>query len=398
MPKISIVLTSFNHAEYIAESIESILNQTYGDFELIIWDDASADNSWEIIQSYNDSRIRSFRNDVRKIGTYGVNKAISEVANGEYIAIHHSDDVWEIDRLEKQVPFLDSDDKLGAVFSRAQIIDGQGNPFTDESHFYYNIFNQPNRSRFEWLRFFFDNGNALCHPSVLIRKRAYADCGTYRYGLSQLPDFDMWIRLTLKYEILVLSDKLVRFRFRGDEINTSGSNIENQLRFAFEYSLILENFLQISSVDELLSVFPEARKYCNGENPQIQYALAMAMLELQPFPSTIQFALNTLFKIINTPQSKSSLHFDDREYTKLTGKYDPLRLKFIAEKDSQISNLIGTLNLRDSQIAALSTELGEVRLALFEVTGRYNAVINSNSWRVLEPLRSIKSKLTGSSL
>lgn len=102
MPKISIILTSFNHEKYIKEAIDSALNQTFTDFELIIWDDASSDNSWEIIQSYGDPRIRSFRNDVQRRGIYGINKAISEVAQGEYIAIHHSDDIWESENLRSR--------------------------------------------------------------------------------------------------------------------------------------------------------------------------------------------------------------------------------------------------------------------------------------------------------
>ena len=92
MPKISVILTSFNHAKYLREAIESTLNQTFTDFELIIWDDASCDNSWEVINEYNDPRIKRFRNDIQRRGGWGMNKAITEIASGKYIAIHHSDD------------------------------------------------------------------------------------------------------------------------------------------------------------------------------------------------------------------------------------------------------------------------------------------------------------------
>ena len=66
MPKVSVILTSYNHERYIREAIESTLKQTFTDFELIIWDDASIDASWEIISSYKDSRIHAFRNDDRQ--------------------------------------------------------------------------------------------------------------------------------------------------------------------------------------------------------------------------------------------------------------------------------------------------------------------------------------------
>ena len=135
MPRISIILTSFNHAKYLREAIESALNQTFQDFEIIIWDDASVDNSWEIIQSYRDTRIKAFRNDEQRRGVFGINKAISEVAQGEYIAIHHSDDVWELEKLEKQAAFLDSHADIGAVFTNAFAIDEDGFPLTERETF-----------------------------------------------------------------------------------------------------------------------------------------------------------------------------------------------------------------------------------------------------------------------
>ena len=89
--RVSVILTSYNHAKYLKEAIDSVLDQTFSDFELIIWDDASTDESWHIITSYSDKRIKSFRNDVHKRALWGMNKAISEIAAGEYIAIHHSE-------------------------------------------------------------------------------------------------------------------------------------------------------------------------------------------------------------------------------------------------------------------------------------------------------------------
>lgn len=169
-PKVTVILTSFNHEKYLKEAIDSVLQQTYSNFELIIWDDASTDTSWDIISQYSDIRIKAFRNDVQKRGVWGLNKAITEKALGEYIAIHHSDDVWEPNKLFKQVAILDDNSKIGAVFCDVHLISENGAPLLDENHFYSSIFNQPNRTRQEWLNHFFHKGNALCHPSVLIRK------------------------------------------------------------------------------------------------------------------------------------------------------------------------------------------------------------------------------------
>ena len=368
MPKVSVILTSFNHAKYLREAIDSALNQTFTDFELIIWDDASSDDSWEIIQGYQDPRIKAFRNDVQRRGIYGINKAISEVAQGEYIAIHHSDDVWEPEKLEKQVAFLDSHADIGAVFTNALAIDEESAPFKDEGHFYFKVFDQPNRSRHEWLRHFFEKGNALCHPSVLIRKQCYEDCGLYRYGLGQLGDFDMWVRLALQYEIYVLPEKLVRFRVRENEANTSGSRPETRSRGLYEYSLILNHYLQINTLDDLVKVFPEALKFCGGDNPNLRYALAMAILEIRPFYFTIQFALNLLFEILNDPAQRNFFVFDSKDFIKLTGELDPIRIR-------QFEELTQTVSERDGQIASLNQAI--------------QGIYSSKSWRVTTPLRMV---------
>lgn len=149
VPKVSIILTSFNHEKYLAEVIDSALGQTFSDFELIIWDDHSNGRSWSIIAGYSDSRIMAYGNKERKRGIYGIDKAITEVASEEYIAIHHSDDVWQLDKLEKQVAYLDEHHDIGAVFTNAQAINESGGPLSNTRRVHSTIFDQPNRSRHE---------------------------------------------------------------------------------------------------------------------------------------------------------------------------------------------------------------------------------------------------------
>lgn len=404
-PRVSVILTSFNHEKYLNEAIDSVLNQSFEDFELIIWDDASSDNSWEIIQSYHDLRIKTFRNSEQRRGIYGINKAISEITSGEYIAIHHSDDVWELDKLKKQVDFLDARPEIGAVFTNALPIDEDSRLLQDKSHFYFSIFNQENKSRHLWLRHFFEKGNALCHPSVLIRRRCYDDCGQYRYGLAQLGDFDMWIRLCLKYEIHILPDKLIRFRVRDNEANASGNRPETRSRWNFEYYLLLSNFLKIDQTNDLFKVFPEAKKYCS-DGSCICYAIAMVMLEIRPFHTTIQFALQILFDLIND-QNQNSIFFSVNDFIKLTGELDPLRiLNFesfshaVTERDEKIVKLNQTLTENNHQIANLNQAMIEVRqqeklitemrMELQEVRMELQEVLASKSWRITRPLRGVR--------
>lgn len=378
MPKITVVLTSFNHAKFIRETIDSVIDQTFSDFELVIWDDASTDDSWAIINSYSDPRIKAFRNEVTMRGVYGINKAISEVATGEYIAIHHSDDVWELDKLEKQVACLDAHSEVGAVFTNAKPINELSVPLNDSSHFYSNIFNQPNRSRYEWLRYFFLNGNALCHPSVLVRKSCYDECGLYRIGFGQLGDFDMWVRLCAKYEIHVLSEKLIKFRIRDGEMNTSGNRPIVHIRDANEKYKILQQYREISSKEDIFKIFPEFKSYDRGVDTDSEYVLARVCIGSDAFFLRQKLAIDILFDILNNPVRKQAVEqvygFTSIDFIEITGRCDIYSRQAVAslqsaivERDAQMDRFLKEIDEqikifvadRDDQLSRLSNKIAE---------------------------------------
>ena len=146
--KVSVILTSYNHDKFLVESIESVLNQTYRDFEFIIVDDCSTDSSWDIISKYKAlyPEIVTIRHDYNWHG--GVTEdTVRNYATGEYIALHHSDDVWGLDKLEKQIKAMETTPGCVAVFTNAKAIDDSGQDYLDEKGFYYNLFKVENRSR-----------------------------------------------------------------------------------------------------------------------------------------------------------------------------------------------------------------------------------------------------------
>ncbi len=344
MAKVSVILTSYNHAEYLREAIDSVLNQSYQDFELIILDDASTDASWSIIESYTDQRVRAFRNETNQYGVYGLDKAILEETEGEFIAIHHSDDVWEPLKLEKQVEYLDGHPETGAVFSNVTPIGEEGEPFYDLARFNHEIFNQPWHNRYEWLNYFFSHGNALCHPSVLIRKVCYEKCGVYRHGMIQLPDFDMWVRLCFKYEIYVMPDKLIRFRVRENLANSSSPRIENRMRSTFEYLRVLENFCAIANFQELVNIFPAAQKYYRSDGSDILFVLGMVALETKPHKLAELFGLNLLFDALNQPERAKAIKefygFDTKKFREYAGSHDVFSLNLEMQLIQQQNMLV----------------------------------------------------------
>lgn len=356
-PKVTVILTSYNHEKYLRESIESVLNQTYTNFDFIIWDDGSADGSWGIINEYSDPRIRAFRNSTDERDS-PIRSVFSKAETADYIAIQHSDDIWEPEKLEKQVDFLDTHPEFGAVFSWAHVVDENGHAFKDQNHFYYKVFEQPNRSRFEWLNHFFQHGNALCHPSVLIRKQCYDDCGLYRYGLPQTGDYDMWVRLCIKYDIHVLPERLVRFRIRENEGNVSGNRLDARIRWQFEYLKILENYREIPTLEELKQVFPVASKYVGAGENDLEFILGMAVLEIKPNNLAELFGLNLLFEAFNNPVRTEKIRdnhgFSHTDLIALTAKHDVFSI-------GKIEDMTARITMDGENIRSLTQELLEIK-------------------------------------
>lgn len=325
MPKVSVWLTSYNHEKFIAESIESILQQSYVDFELFIIDDCSTDRSWEIITKYSnmDQRIKAFRHQ-SNWGYSGLKSMLGEL-KGKYVAIAHCDDRWEKDKLKKQVELLDTCLDIEACFTLVNIIDDSGHELKNQHHPYYQVFNQPNRTRYEWLNYFFYNGNCLCHPSILIRKEAYEKCNLFTTGLQGYPDFCKWIRLCKHAGIFILQEKLTDFRVHDDESNTSGENPNSIRRLAVEEYFILDEFVDLICTNQLLKVFPELKKYEVSGEIEEYYALAKLMMSIPRYTYYLKGLqiLYELFKDEDTVDKLKRLYgYTKRDYNRDKQKED----------------------------------------------------------------------------
>ena len=133
MPKVSVVMSSYNHARFIAQAIRSVLDQSFDDFEFIIFENGSTDNSLEIIKSFSDPRIIFHTTKTNQGSSGGMNQAI-ECANGDYLALLNSDDYFLPGKLERQVKELDANESIGAAFSLPLIVDERGSPHPDPGH------------------------------------------------------------------------------------------------------------------------------------------------------------------------------------------------------------------------------------------------------------------------
>lgn len=257
MAKISVLIPSYNHSLYIEKCIDSVINQTFEDIEILIGDDCSTDNSRDIINKFNDERIKKYFYDINCGGSENLNKLIN-LASGEYIAILNSDDYWEIDKLEKQYSFMEKNKEYAACFTWVQYIDKNGKKIYPDN----NVFIQENKTQSEWLHYFFYQGNCLCHPSILIRKKIYDDIGKYYVKCRQIPDFIEWIKIVKKYPIYIMPELLVNFRWLDEGKNTSGVSIQNINRSYYEYYMIASEFFDGCSIDFLSKNFNIDKSRC----------------------------------------------------------------------------------------------------------------------------------------
>lgn len=262
MPKVSVLMSAYNHTKFIKESIESILNQTYQDFELLIIDDNSTDNTFEIISAFSSPKIWCSKNQQNVGMVLNTNRLIS-MAKGEYIAIINSDDSWHYQKLEKQLQFLKQSQQLAGCFTLANTINEKSNIISlkKETFLYQNY------SKEQFLAYFFhQQKHHFCYPSVLIKKEVLERVGLFNPALILLLDFDMWVRILLAgFELKILPEKLTNFRVLNDNANLGGAGEKSTIRSALEIKQILLNYTKIANYTSFVSIFPDYSPK-NGQN------------------------------------------------------------------------------------------------------------------------------------
>lgn len=267
MVDISIVLTTYNGASrgYLDKTIKSVLNQTYKDYELIIIDDGSVDNTKELCQKFlKDKNIRYL---FKKNGgpasarNFGINNS-----KGSYICILDDDDLWKSDKLEKQIKFFkgSKDKKIGMVFTSIEFIEEDGTHRRNQSHIAEgNIYK----------KLFYEN-IVDATSSVMIKKEVFNKTGLFLEDelIKGCEDYEMWIRIARYYHIYSLNNILVKYRLHSDSLSTDRKKREIALYIALCYALqndkginrnkVFSNYYRKIAIDRLLRRnYYEFRKY-----------------------------------------------------------------------------------------------------------------------------------------
>lgn len=216
-PCVSVIVTTFNRAKLLAETLGSIRAQTYTDFELIIVDNMSEDGTMEYVAGLADPRIRYFRNPNYGIIATNRNYGIQRAA-GKYIAFCDDDDLWFADKLRQQVALLEQNPDVALCYTNAEMFIGDNvirKSMTDRrirrNHF------------FQLLR-----GNYIQNSSTLVRRQMFEELGLLSTDRALFEDYEMWLRIARHHPLAGIDASLIRYRVHAD--NASGNRAAGTLR------------------------------------------------------------------------------------------------------------------------------------------------------------------------
>jgi GT2 family glycosyltransferase len=211
--KVSVCIPTHNGAEFVAKAIESVMAQSFMDFELLVVDDSSDDTTVDIVRSFTDPRLRIYQNEKRRGIPGNWNHCLS-LARGEYICLFHQDDVMLPENLERKVEVLTSDVTISFVHSAAEVLveDSAQSAFNNWIEDADQDFIAEGMTYFRKLLF---HGNLICAPAVVARRQRLLDLGGFDEQLGYTPDYEMWMKACIEGCVGFLCQPLIVYRWHG---------------------------------------------------------------------------------------------------------------------------------------------------------------------------------------
>jgi hypothetical protein len=305
-PKVTVLMPVYNGNRYLRDSIESVLNQEFTDFELLIIDDCSRDDSVVIVQSYQDQRVRFLQNAVNLGQTRTLNKGL-ELAKGDYIARQDQDDISLPKRLKVQVEFLDNHRHIGVVSSATTFIDVAG-----KSRFMLDIPCTDVEIRWRLL-----TRNVFAHPAVMMRRDQLLQGGfSYDPRFRYAQDYDLWARLIKETSGANIPFPLVKYRVHSNSASRQylDAMLIEQCQIAQRViAQTLSGFdLSLARIEKLIKVVSyRPRFYPQVQTERVEYAhlyldLFEAFAKLNPFiwqhqHTLADTALDALYAALRPP-------------------------------------------------------------------------------------------------
>ncbi|AHM59910.1 family 2 glycosyl transferase [Flammeovirgaceae bacterium 311] len=242
-PLVSVLLPAYNTERFIKEAIESVLNQTYENFELIILDDKSTDNTKHVIEGYKDDRIKIFNNEIN-IGFLRSRNRLMRLAKGDYIAFQDADDVYSRFKLEKQLAAFAADRELGACGVQYQRISSTGEYLSNVSSYPTN---------YQSIRDKLPEDFSFWPTSIMVKKEVVEDVGLLEEYFDRIGSDDYYwcAKIALRHKLINLPE--IHFYYRNNPDSFTSYRNTNLRKLASTY--IVKEILrhEISTGEDLFS-------------------------------------------------------------------------------------------------------------------------------------------------
>lgn len=297
-------MASYNHAAFIRAAIESVQQQDYQDWELLIADDASTDDTLQVLKSYeNDSRIRVFPFSINR--QHHMRNYAADYARGQYLAFLNSDDLFLPGKLSRQIELLEKESRLDAVFTHVKCIDENNVHLPD--HPLEKVFTVSNQSRHAWLQRFFNSGNCLCISSAMIRRECFEAVGRFNPLLVQISDLDLWIRTCLRADIHIIPEKLSCMRILKHGKNLSDVSPATLSRFTLENQHIYNHYFTPEAIERAPEIFPDLVGTLPEDTPQWRHYLLCLKLIALPHRSMKLAGFTKLHELLADPKTTMNM-------------------------------------------------------------------------------------------
>jgi glycosyltransferase involved in cell wall biosynthesis len=264
IPAVSVVMSVFNGEQYLAEAVESILGQSFDDFEFIVINDGSTDHSAAILESYmnKDTRLRVYHQDNK-----GIVEALNlgcAIARGKYIARTDADDIAIGDRLMRQVDYMNKNPEIGVLGGAVEIIDPTGralethvNPMDDKD-----------------IKSALLRGDCpFWHPSVLMRTNVFVETGGYRKIVNGAEDYDLWLRIGERHQLANLEAVVLKYRLHPGQVTVLKTRKNALSLLGAQAAAVARSNGQVDPLDSIGDLSPQVLAQIGVSNDALHAAL-----------------------------------------------------------------------------------------------------------------------------
>jgi glycosyltransferase involved in cell wall biosynthesis len=351
-PSITVVVLIYNDLPHALNAIESVLSQTYDNFELLIVDNGCTDGTWRAIQRYRvDARVRFYRQR-RNQRSDGV-QAVTDTINTKFLSFLFADDIYEPERIANALGYLENNSQLDFLFFGNHHVDEKGEKL-EEVHFSWFTGDISSMDKWQHLRHFFVYGNTLHPCGMVVKTELYQRLGGFPNFMHRMGDMVFFTKLLANAEGLFLPEEMQKLTVWSSGKNESIVNVYGESQFFGERTLFLDEYLKPPIFDNLIRIFGGRQSAGISLETESEKAWYLAHQALSHFQiaraESLLFGLRLLYKVADIVDEDF-----EQQVIRATGH----------NKSEYIYNLVSRLHLTPPYVAPVGhISSGTVRLPL----------------------------------